>query len=38
MELFSYWMSDLFIAHIPPARPIILLLDGHSSHYEPYAG
>ena len=33
MELFSYWISDLFIAHIPPARPIILLLDGHSSHY-----
>ena len=35
MELFSYWMSDLFIAHIPPAHPIILLLDGYSSHYEP---
>ena len=35
MELFSYWMKDLFLAHIPPARPVLLLLDGHSSHYEP---
>lgn len=35
MELFSYWMSKLFIPSIPPARPVMLLLDGHSSHYEP---
>lgn len=35
MELFSYWMKDLFLPNIPPARPVILLLDGHSSHYEP---
>ena len=32
---FSYWMSNQFIPHIPPARPVLLLLDGHSSHYEP---
>ena len=35
MELFSHWMKDLFLPHIPPARPVMLLLDGHSSHYEP---
>ena len=35
MELFSYWMKDLFLPSIPPARPVLLLLDGHSSHYEP---
>lgn len=35
MELFSYWMKDLFLPNIPPARPVLLLLDGHSSHYEP---
>ena len=35
MELFSFWMKDLFLPNIPPARPVLLLLDGHSSHYEP---
>ena len=35
MELFSYWLKDLFIPSIPPARPVLLLLDGHSSHYDP---
>lgn len=34
MELFSFWMKDLFLPNIPPTRPV-LLLDGHSSHYEP---
>ena len=34
MELFHYWMTNLFIPNIPPARPVMLLLDGHSSHYE----
>ena len=35
MELFKHWMTDHFIPNIPPARPVMLLLDGHSSHYEP---
>ena len=30
-----YLLKDLFIPNIPPARPVMLLLDGHSSHYEP---
>ena len=36
MGLFGYWWMDkLFLPNIPPARPVLLLLDGHSSHYEP---
>lgn len=35
-ELFKHWMTDLFLPNIPPARPVMLLLDGHSSHYEPH--
>ena len=34
-ELFSFWMTQLFVKFIPPARPVLLLIDGHSSHYEP---
>ena len=35
MELFKEWMTSIFLPHIPPARPVLLLIDGHSSHYEP---
>ncbi len=34
-ELFQGWMTDHFIKYAVSARPILLLLDGHSSHYEP---
>lgn len=34
-ELFDLWFRHHFLAHAPPARPLLLLLDGHSSHYEP---
>lgn len=34
-ELLFYWLTELFVKQIPPLRPVILLLDGHSSHYEP---
>ena len=27
------WLIKLFIKNIPPSWPVILLLDGHSSHY-----
>ena len=33
-ELFYYWLTEQFIKHIPPTRPVIQLVDGHSSHYE----
>ena len=34
-ELFKGWLSEHFIAHAVGARPLLLLLDGHSSHYQP---
>ena len=36
-ELFEMWFSCHFLAHAPPIRPILLLMDGHSSHYQPSA-
>ena len=37
MELFELWFIGLFLRTIPTARPVLLLLDGHSSHYSPAA-
>ena len=34
-ELFEEWFKNHFLRHAPPARPLLLLLDGHSSHYQP---
>lgn len=34
-ELFLSWFYDHFLPLIPPGRPVLLLLDGHSSHYSP---
>ena len=34
-EFFNYWFLHLFLEYAPPIRPLILLLDGHSSHYCP---
>ena len=34
-ELFEEWFMQHFLTHIPPQRPVLLLLDGHSSHYHP---
>ena len=34
-ELFRMWLSDLFLETAVSARPILLLLDGHSTHYQP---
>ena len=32
-ELFSDWFSNHFLKHAVPSRPLMLILDGHSSHY-----
>ena len=32
-ELFFEWLSKQFTKSIPPSRPVLLLLDGHSSHF-----
>ena len=34
-ELFRGWLSEHFLTHAVGARPLLLLLDGHSSHYQP---
>ena len=33
-ELFEEWYKNHFLLYAPPARPLLLLLDGHSSHYQ----
>lgn len=34
-ELFESWFDHHFLAHAPPMRPLLSLIDGHSSHFEP---
>ena len=34
-KLFELWFKHHFLMYAPPARPLLLLLDGHSSHYQP---
>ena len=34
-ELFRGWLSEHFLAHAIGTWTLLLLLDGHSSHYQP---
>ena len=34
-DLFIQWFSHHFLAYAPPVHPILLLLDGHATHYNP---
>jgi hypothetical protein len=34
-EVFESWFSNHFLVYAPPARPLLLLMDGHSSHFSP---
>ena len=34
-ELFDAWFINHFLRYAPTARPVLLMLDGHSSHYCP---
>lgn len=36
-EFFYYWLTHHFLLYAPATRPVLLLLDGHSSHYCPEA-
>jgi len=36
-ELFEDWLTQHFLRYAPPVRPLLLLLDGHSSDYNPSA-
>lgn len=35
-ELFDLWFTHHFLPYAPGARPLLLLLDGHSAHYNLY--
>ena len=35
MEIFESWFINHFLVYAPPARPLLLLMDGHSSHFSP---
>ena len=35
-DLFEKWFNNHFLRYAPAARPLILLMDGHSSHYHPH--
>ena len=34
-DLFESWVSDHFIKHAVGSQPLLLLLDGHSTHHQP---
>lgn len=36
-ELFFHWLNNHFVKHIPPTRLVLLILDGHSTHFTPEA-
>ncbi|XP_065896174.1 uncharacterized protein [Dysidea avara] len=36
-DLFESWLSGHFLKHAVCERPLLLLLDGHSTHYQPEA-
>lgn len=34
-DLFEGWLIEHFIEYAVPGRPLLLMLDGHSTHYQP---
>ena len=34
-ELFETWFVQHFLTYAPPSRPLLLLMDGHMSHFSP---
>lgn len=36
-DLFHHWFKHHFLAYAPKSRPLLLLMDGHSTHYCPEA-
>ena len=34
-EIFESWFTSHFLVYAPPTRPLLLLIDGHSSHFSP---
>ena len=35
LDLFKGWLVEHFLENCVSVRPLLLLLDGHSSHYQP---
>ena len=35
LVLFSTWFKDHFLSYVPSVRPLLLLIDGHKSHFCP---
>ena len=33
-KLFEEWLKNHFLSYVPLTRPLLLLLDGHTSHYQ----
>ena len=34
-ELFELWFKHHFLLHAPSCRPILLMMDGNSTHFQP---
>ena len=34
-DLFHFWLTEHLLTHAVASRPLLLLLDGHSSHFKP---
>jgi len=34
-KIFDNWFHNHFLCYVPPVWPILLMLDGHSTHYNP---
>ena len=34
-DLFEWWLVEHFLEYAVSARPLLLLLDGHVTHYQP---
>ena len=34
-KLFELWFKHHFLMHVPSCTPILLMMDGHSTHFEP---
>ena len=36
IDLFEYWFNNHFLTHAVSSRPLLLILDGHKTHYQPH--
>ena len=35
-DLFEHWFDKHFLTHAVSSRPLLLILDGHKTHYQPH--